>query len=747
MAVGAGSVADRDNVVAVGSVSFQRQVINVAAGTADTDAVNVKQLKDAGFTFSGGAVLNRGLTYVSGSIEAGTPRVELAAGTGNSRYFADTNGDGIGERDAPLPKGTRISNVADGVLDTDAVTLGQLRDISNSTFDSRTSVFASAATATAAADAPLRAMPRMSANAMTAITTSVAATGSGVDSASRQRTTAMKQANYYLKVNGRGDAVGSTAPTDDASAAGAGSIAIGSDSGSSADNGIALGALARVTARDAIALGTGSVADQENTVSVGSAKVSRYAAYANDGATTAQLTSAANTRRIVNMAAGIGETDAVNVAQLRQLTQGLGGGADFNPDGSLKAPIYNVAGGSYSSVGAALGGLDARLNQASARMAQARNSQGDSAGAGLVQQDASGGAINVALNTDGTRINFAGMAGDRTLAGVGKGRADNDGANVAQLRGVIDGLGGGATVSADGSISGPTYVVGGSTVRSAGEAIGNLDTRVSNNSAAIQALGMGGGVKYLSVKSTAAAATATGAEAVAVGPQANATGGASVALGSGAQAGADNSVAIGAGANATKANSVSVGSAGKERSISNVAAGTEDTDAVNVSQLKQAQEGVARYDRGTGGESSDYTSLSLGGPGGMTTTTVRNVRAGVADTDAVNVSQLQAGMGQTLSEARTYTDSRIQQVQQDAWTARREARGGTAAAMAMAGMPQAYLPGKSMLAAAASSFQGESALAIGLSGVSESGRYVYKAQTSANTRGDLGVTVGAGFQW
>ena len=46
VALGAGSVADRANAVSVGSKGAERQIINVAKGTEDTDAVNVSQLKD-----------------------------------------------------------------------------------------------------------------------------------------------------------------------------------------------------------------------------------------------------------------------------------------------------------------------------------------------------------------------------------------------------------------------------------------------------------------------------------------------------------------------------------------------------------------------------------------------------------------------------------------------------------------------------------------------------------------------------
>lgn len=54
VALGAGSVADRANAVSVGSKGAERQIINVAAGTADTDAVNVSQLKKVSDTANAG---------------------------------------------------------------------------------------------------------------------------------------------------------------------------------------------------------------------------------------------------------------------------------------------------------------------------------------------------------------------------------------------------------------------------------------------------------------------------------------------------------------------------------------------------------------------------------------------------------------------------------------------------------------------------------------------------------------------
>ena len=76
-----------------------------------------------------------------------------------------------------------------------------------------------------------------------------------------------------------------------------------------------------------------------------------------------------------------------------------------------------------------------------------------------------------------------------------------------------------------------------------------------------------------------------------------------------------------------------------------------------------------------------------------------------------------------------------------------KADAGTAGAMAMAGMPQAYTPGKSMVAAGAATYQGQTSIAIGVSRLSDNGTWVLKVNGSANSRGKVGMAVGAGYQW
>lgn len=206
----------------------------------------------------------------------------------------------------------------------------------------------------------------------------------------------------------------------------------------------------------------------------------------------------------------------------------------------------------------------------------------------------------------------------------------------------------------------------------------------------------------------------------------------------------DSGVRVAGGANGP----VNLGNAGLNNggnTITHVAAGVNGTDAVNVNQLRGFASGGVQYDKNANG-SVNPNSLTLN-PGGTGPTTVHNVAAGVLPTDAVNVGQLNTGMGNTLNQANAYTDARFAGIGSDMWTLQRGYRGASASAMAMAGLPQAYLPGKSMLAAGVGGYQGQYGLAVGLSGITDNGKWVYKAQASGNTADDWGFSAGVGIQW
>ena len=77
----------------------------------------------------------------------------------------------------------------------------------------------------------------------------------------------------------------------------------------------------------------------------------------------------------------------------------------------------------------------------------------------------------------------------------------------------------------------------------------------------------------------------------------------------------------------------------------------------------------------------------------------------------------------------------------------RDYRAGIAGSNAAASLPQVYLPGKSMVAAAAGTFKGQNALAVGYSSISDNGKLIWKAQANLNSRADVGVGVGMGYLW
>lgn len=116
-----------------------------------------------------------------------------------------------------------------------------------------------------------------------------------------------------------------------------------------------------------------------------------------------------------------------------------------------------------------------------------------------------------------------------------------------------------------------------------------------------------------------------------------------------------------------------------------------------------------------------------------------NLAAGSADTDGVNVSQLKAVQA-AVAGVNSNLDARIGQVK-DA------ANAGTVSAMAAAGLPQAYLPGKSMIAVSASTYRGQQGYAVGISTISDGGNWVIKGFATGNSKGHFGATVGAGYQW
>ena len=157
------------------------------------------------------------------------------------------------------------------------------------------------------------------------------------------------------------------------------------------------------------------------------------------------------------------------------------------------------------------------------------------------------------------------------------------------------------------------------------------------------------------------------------------------------------------------------------------------SDSVNVGNTSVKSEGITiKRDNGS---SVIFTNneINMGGQ------QVHGVKAGTEDTDAVNFAQLKATEA-NFNQKLGNMDKHINRVEDNAYA-------GVAMALATAGLPQAWQPGKSMIAAAAGTYMGEQGYAIGFSHNTENGKWTLKATASGNSQGHFGGTVGAGYMW
>ena len=155
---------------------------------------------------------------------------------------------------------------------------------------------------------------------------------------------------------------------------------------------------------------------------------------------------------------------------------------------------------------------------------------------------------------------------------------------------------------------------------------------------------------------------------------------------------------------------------------------------------------------------SDDKGLNLAGKNGAATNinNVKDADLNSTSKQAVNGSQLHAtnekvaNLGTTvnnLSKVINHHAGAIDSLDRKVNKHSKQARAGIAGANAAAALPQAYTQGKAMVAAAAGTFKGQNALAVGYSRISDNGKVILKLQGNANTRGDVGAGVGVGYQW
>ncbi|MCN2412779.1 trimeric autotransporter adhesin UpaG, partial [Escherichia coli] len=557
----------------------------------------------------------------------------------------------------------------------------------------------------------------------------------------------------YIEENGAGINYVRTNDTGltftDASAAGIGSTAVGYNTVAKGDSSVAMGYNSFAKGDSSVAIGQGSYSGVDTGIALGSSSVSsrvivkgsRNTSVSEEGVvigydtTDGELLGALSIgddgkyRQIINVADGSEAHDAVTVRQLQNAIGAVATTptkyyhANSTAEDSLAVGEDSLAMGAKTIVNGNAGigiGLNtlvlADAINGIAIGSNARANHADSIAMGNGSQTTRGAQTNyTAYNMDAPQNSVGEFSvgsedGQRQITNVAAGSADTDAVNVGQLK------------VTDAQVSQNTQ-----SITNLNTQVTNLDTRVTNIENGIGDIVTTGSTKYFKTNTDGADANAQGKD--------------SVAIGSGSIAAADNSVALGTGSVADEENTISVGSSTNQRRITNVAAGVNATDAVNVSQLKSSEAGGVRYDTKADG-SIDYSNITLGGGNGGTTR-ISNVSAGVNNNDAVNYAQLK----QSVQETKQYTDQRMVEMDNKLSKTESKLSGGIASAMAMTGLPQAYTPGASMASIGGGTYNGESAVALGVSMVSANGRWVYKLQGSTNSQGEYSAALGAGIQW
>ncbi|EFM0499022.1 hypothetical protein CF63_003766 [Escherichia coli] len=522
---------------------------------------------------------------------------------------------------------------------------------------------------------------------------------------------------------------------EDASATGVGATAVGYNSVASGDSSVAIGQNSSSTIESGIALGSSSVSNRVILQGSRDTSVTEDGVVIGYNTSDGELLGALSIgddgkyRQIINVADGSEAHDAVTVRQLQNAIGAVATTpskyfhANSTEEDSLAVGEDSLAMGAKTIVNGDAGigiGLntlvltDAINGIAIGSNASANHANSIAMGSGSqttrgAQTDYTAYNMDAPQNSVG-EFSVGSEDGQRQITNVAAGSADTDAVNVGQLK-----------------VTDERVAQNTQSITNLNNQVTNLDTRVTNIENGIGDIVTTGSTKYFKTNTD--------------GVDANAQGKDSVAIGSGSIAAADNSVALGTGSVADEENTISVGSSTNQRRITNVAAGKNATDAVNVAQLKSSEAGGVRYDTKADG-SIDYSNITLGGGNGGTTR-ISNVSAGVNNNDAVNYAQLK----QSVQETKQYTDQRMVEMDNKLSKTESKLSGGIASAMAMTGLPQAYTPGASMASIGGGTYNGESAVALGVSMVSANGRWVYKLQGSTNSHGEYSAALGAGIQW
>ncbi|OXI65778.1 hypothetical protein CFB81_29370 [Burkholderia sp. AU28863] len=639
------------------------RINNLAAGTAGTDAVNVNQLNAA---IKAAGTANPYVVTNTGTYAAAT-----AARAGGSATAIGANANAGGTSAVALGGNT----VATG---QNAVALGTL---ANATGSETVAVGVSARATGNNSTAMGRGAAAVSSNA-----TSVGyGTYAGADGATALGTTASAVGANAIAV-GRGASTSGTYGSAIGYSANAttNAVAIGVLAKATSASSVALGERASATGATATALGRGALASGTNSVALGANSVGDRNNAVSVGSTSQQ-------RQIVNVAAGTQNTDAVNLGQMNtalstkvdntyiKIDTRNGTAAAQAGSGSVAIGTNTSASGSYATAfgnsarangdnSTALGFQASSAGGAAVAIgngANASGSHGVALGVNAVASHTDSVALGALSSTDrNNSVSVGSSTLRRQITNVAAGTQETDAVNVGQLNAAIA-AGSNPYVAVRGSTA--ARASGSQSIAIGDGAIANAtDINGGQTNIAIGAKAYtSGGFGQLAIGEGASTTNTNAGGAIAIGRGAKTTQ-RGVALGDGASVTAQYGVALGDTSVADRANSVSVGSATLQRQITNVAAGTQDTDAVNVGQLKDSgligDDGksiaAVTYDRNADG-TPNYGTVTLGNGAGPTQ--IKNVADATDDHDALNLGQLKDaglvgddGKGNLTSMAVTY---------------------------------------------------------------------------------------------
>ncbi|MBP2544439.1 YadA-like family protein [Acinetobacter guillouiae] len=725
--------------VSVGTVGKERRISNVAAASQDTDAVNLSQLKavQAATTTHYFSVNDGGTQGNNYKNDGATGKNALAAG----RALAG------GESSVAIGDGASAKadfSTAVGFLNTVTGKNSTAIGASNNVAQDNTQVLGNNVTTTqansvvlgnASTDRVATVVDKVSINGEDYAFAGVGSTVNGVvsvgkvggerqiinvaageisasstDAINGSQLYSTNQAveklyagagdtTHYVSINDAGNKAGNY---NNDGASGALAVAVGVGASAKGDGATALGLNSSAKSKDAVAIGTDTRAELEGSVALGKGSVANTAAgiagfdpltgfgSSNTGSTWRSSAAAFSvgdvsrgiTRQITGVAAGTADTDAVNVAQLK---------AAMSKTNEAKGSTETVSAGKNTEV------------------TKTTKADGSTDYQVATKDDVSFDSVTVGnIKADSQNNTISGLAD-------GKVSADSDQAvNGSQLHdtaeSVANALGGNAKVNPDGTIK--TSNIGNTGKDNVHDAIASIHGQVAGAKTSVSA-----GKNTVVNSSTNADGSNNYQVALAEDIQLNSV--------------TANQVT----AQQVTANKVNVGKVtidGTTNKVSGLANGeisSSSTDAINGSQLHQTNSSVAQH---LGGGSTLNKDGSIGAPtynvaGG----TFHNVgdALGAIDTRVSNLEQAFYDTNKNMDDLRNDTYA------------------GIAGAMAVGNLPQPTEAGMSMVSAGVSGYRGETAVAIGVSAITDSNKIVWKMGASADSRSNIGGAVSMGYQW